>query len=159
MLKRIVSGGQTGVDRGALSAALAAGMDAGGWCPKGRRAEDGTIPDDYPVQEMESADYAVRTKANVRDSDATLVLTHNPELSGGTKLTRTFAVELKKPHLWADPSGDLAAGARRVADWVESEDVSVLNVAGPRESGEPGIQGEAEEFVAALIDELNARAG
>lgn len=159
MLKRIVSGGQTGVDRGALNAALAAGVDAGGWCPKGRRAEDGTIPDHYPVQEMESAEYADRTKANVRDSDATLILTHNPELSGGTKLTRKFAVNLSKPHLWADPAGDLAQEARRVADWVEAEKVSVLNVAGPRESGEPGIQGQAEEFIAALIDELAGRGG
>ncbi|MDA7948733.1 MAG: putative molybdenum carrier protein [Hyphomicrobiaceae bacterium] len=159
MLTRIVSGGQTGVDRGALNAALAAGIDAGGWCPKGRRAEDGAIPDKFPVQEMESADYAHRTKANVRDSDATLILTHNPKLSGGTKLTRTFAVELKKPHLWADPAGDLAEEARRVADWMEAEQVHVLNVAGPRESGEPGIQGQAEEFVASLVDELKGRAG
>ncbi len=159
MLKRIVSGGQTGVDRGALDAALAAGIDAGGWCPKGRRAEDGTIPEKYPVQEMASADYADRTKANARDSDATLILTHDPELSGGTKLTRTFAVNMKRPHLWADPAGDLAEEARRVADWVEGEKVSVLNVAGPRESGEPGIQRQAEEFVAALIDELASREG
>ena len=147
------------MDRGALSAALAAGIDAGGWCPKGRRAEDGTIPDVFPVQERESADYADRTKANARDSDATLILTHNPELSGGTKLTRTFAENLRKPHLWADPAGDLSVEVRRVADWVEAEEVSVLNVAGPRESGEPGIQRQAEEFVAALIDELKERAG
>ena len=159
MLKRIVAGGQTGVDRGALSAALFAGVEAGGWCPKGRRAEDGTIPEIYPMQEMASSDYADRTRADVMDSDATLILSHDPRLTGGTKLTRQFAVELKKPYLHADPTADLAEETGRVADWVEQENVEVLNVAGPRESGEPGIQGEAEAFVVALIDAVAGRRG
>ncbi len=157
MLKRIVAGGQTGVDRGALSAALGAGVEAGGWCPKGRRAEDGTIPDKYPMQEMTSPDYADRTKANVKASDATLILSRDTELEGGTKLTRRFAVQLDKPFLQAKLGGGLVEEARAVADWVMREGVDVLNVAGPRESKEPGIQGEAEEFVAVLIDELAER--
>lgn len=159
MLKRIVAGGQTGVDRGALNAALFADVEAGGWCPKGRRAEDGTIPEIYPMRETASPDYADRTRANVKDSDATLILSRDPRLTGGTKLTRQFAVELKKPYLLGDPTADIAEETCRVADWIEQENVEVLNVAGPRESGEPGIQAEAEAFIVALIDAVAIRRG
>mgnify|MGYP006174065873 CR=1 FL=1 len=94
-LARIISGGQTGVDRAALDAAMAAQYPVGGWCPQGRRAEDGPIPRDYPLRETPSAEYAQRTLWNVRDSDATLVLTPGP-ITGGTRWTVVKAQELQR---------------------------------------------------------------
>ena len=92
MLKKIISGGQTGVDRGALDAALAAGFSCGGWCPQGKRAEDGKIPDRYPLEETRSAHYLDRTHRNVEDSDGTLIIARVP-LLGGTRATARFAEE------------------------------------------------------------------
>ncbi len=150
LILKIVSGGQTGVDRAALDWALGLGLASGGWCPRGRRAEDGPIPDGYPLKETREADYAVRTRLNVRDSDATLILTRGRP-SGGTQLTRHLAEELARPVLVVDfEDGDMAAAASRVGDWIGEEGVKVLNVAGPRESTSPGIYREASEFLAAL---------
>lgn len=146
-LERLVSGGQTGVDRGALDAALDHGLACGGWCPKGRRAEDGVIPTRYPLTECDSRSYKARTKRNVRDSDATLILTDGEPPSGGTLATIRFAEALGKPHLvtaWdADP--------REVACWLARTRCRTLNVAGPRESKAPGAQGHTRRFVAALL--------
>ena len=155
MVSRIVSGGQTGVDRGALNAAMAAGLSAGGWCPQGRRAEDGRVPDIYPVNELESRRYRDRTERNVRDSDATLILSQNSALSGGTALTRTLAAKHGKPFLVFP----IATGIdpQPVVDWVRKEGVTVLNVAGPRESEEPGIQALSEAFVASVLTRLQER--
>jgi len=96
LIERILSGGQTGVDRAALDVALELGIPCGGWCPAGRRAEDGRIPAIYPVQETESRNYAVRTRRNVRDTDGTLVLVNGP-VSGGTRLTVKCADDENKP--------------------------------------------------------------
>lgn len=141
MIERIVSGGQTGVDRAALDAARAAGIDCGGWCPAGRRAEDGAIADHYPLRETHSGSYRERTRLNVRDSDATLVLTDGPP-QGGTRTTVDVARDMEKPvlviDLAADPA-DAAANIVRLRAWVAEEGVRVLNVAGPRESESPGI--------------------
>jgi len=98
MIKKIVSGAQTGVDRAGLDAAMKLGVATGGWCPAGRLAEDGTIPEKYALTETESADYKVRTEWNVRDSDATLILNLGP-LEGGTALTTELAKQHKKPCL------------------------------------------------------------
>jgi len=96
-LKQIVSGAQTGVDRAALDAAMRAGLTVGGWCPRGRKAEDGVIPDIYPLKETRGAAYRTRTRWNVRDADATLILCRG-EPSGGTLLTVGFCEELGKPY-------------------------------------------------------------
>lgn len=143
-LCRIISGGQTGVDRGALDAALAAGVPHGGWCPAGRRAEDGMIPAHYQLTEMTSADYALRTEQNVLDSDGTLVL-HVGELSGGTELTVRLAAKHRKPCLLIDLTS--APPATTVPQWLAQHQIEILNCAGPRESSSPGIQSAAKNFV------------
>jgi len=152
----IVSGGQTGVDRAALDAALAAGLPCGGWCPKGRAAEDRPIAPRYPLQECDSADPARRTRLNVRDSDATLIVARGP-LSGGTALTARHARHLGRPCLIVDldEAEEAPARAAAIAGWLRERHVRVLNVAGPRESGAPGIHADAR----ALLDGVFALAG
>ena len=144
----IVSGGQTCVDPAALDAALAEGVPCGGWCPAGRRAEDGPIPPRYPLRETPSADYAERTRRNVRDSDGTLVLCAGaPE--GGTALTAEHARLLGRPLLVLDPE---ALGAvTEAAAWLQTHRIGRLNVAGPREAEAPGVYAAARRFVDALL--------
>lgn len=149
-IEKIISGGQTGVDRAALDVALAMGIDCGGWCPKGRRAEDGPIASRYPLVETASPAYSQRTKRNVRDSDGTLILTRG-QPRGGTLLTQRTAVELGKPCLSIDLS---APGAlAEIREWLDRHALGVLNVAGPRESQSPGITLEATR----LLHEVFAR--
>jgi len=161
----IVSGGQTGVDRAALDAALAAGLPCGGWCPLGRVAEDGPIASRYPLREAASPDPARRTLLNVRDSDATLIVAHGP-LTGGTALAQRHAKLLSRPCLVVDPAGtgdeDEDAGALRIADWLRAHDVQRLNIAGPRESGAPGIYAAAHALLGRVFKALGdqpSRAG
>jgi hypothetical protein len=148
--RRIVSGGQTGVDRAALDVARALGIECGGWCPRGRRAEDGPISPDYPLVETESPRYEERTERNVLDSDGTLILTRG-ELAGGTALTRELALRHGRPVLVVDL--DWGASAGPVRAWIGSQGIATLNVAGPRESGAPGIYRAAR----ALLEELLGR--
>jgi len=144
MVKKIVSGGQTGVDRAALDVALELGIPCGGWCPKGRLAEDGVIPESYPLVETPSAAYEERTGWNVRDSDGTLILATFPP-TGGTAYTLYLIEQYERPFIAVDLDQVMddvemsAAEAERVAAWMELEGVEVLNVAGPRESKQPGI--------------------
>jgi hypothetical protein len=148
MFRKILSGGQTGVDRAALDVALELGMPCGGWCPKGRRAEDGAIPERYPLVETGSAAYPPRTRRNVRDADATLALTRGAP-TGGTALTVRRAQELGKPCYVADLTRHPDAGAVRA--WTRAESIGVLNVAGPRESEAPGIYAEALAFLRQVL--------
>lgn len=137
--RKMVSGGQTGVDRAALEWAMRNGVEHGGWCPKGRRANDGAIPDVYRLQETESSGYRQRTKLNVRDSDATLILNVG-ELTGGTLLTARFAEQMKKPCLVVqieDTNREVAA--RQIAAWLQQHPFEVLNVAGPGAERQPLI--------------------
>ena len=153
ILKRLVSGGQTGVDRAALDAGLQLGVDTGGWCPKGRRAEDGRIPDRYALSETESANYAVRTEWNVRDSDGTLILVWERVIPrGGTELTVKFAKKHQKPYFVSDISQPpTAEQTRLLRAWVADSGISVLNVAGPRESDRTPVYQPALATLLALL--------
>jgi predicted Rossmann-fold nucleotide-binding protein len=135
-LKKIISGGQTGVDRAALDAALESGISCGGWCPKGRRAEDGVIPLNYAMEETSSSDYPQRTEFNVQDADGTLILAWGPPL-GGTLLTLRLARKHRKPCRIIDLSAAIDAPSSR--EWIIKNEIETLNVAGPRESEAPGI--------------------
>ena len=157
MIARIVSGGQTGVDRAALDAGRQAGVPIGGWCPVDGWAEDLTespgLLAAYPeLRSTGSADPAVRTRWNVRDSDATLVLVRAGVASPGSELTVRIAEELGRPFLVADVR-DVATVRNWLATLLSTlPEQVVLNVAGPRESEAPGIRAEA----AALLDAVLA---
>jgi len=140
----IVSGGQTGADRAALDWAIAHRLPHGGWCPAGRRAEDGRIPRRYRLRETPSADYGQRTRWNVRDSDATVILARASVLAGGSRLTARHAARLGKPWIHLRPDRDDPA---RLAEFVARHRVCVLNVAGPRASKDPGIYAAVRAFL------------
>lgn len=141
---RIVSGGQTGVDRAALDVAIQLGIPHGGWCPLGRLAEDGCIPSRYQLTETNSPEYPVRTERNVIDSDATLILCRGKP-TGGTRLTLHLSRRHKRPCLVADlHQPPPLATIRR---WLVEHQVQTLNVAGPRESQNPGIGKQASELL------------
>jgi hypothetical protein len=153
MIARLVSGGQTGVDRAALDAALERSVPCGGWCPRGRTAEDGPIPPRYLLTETPSTDSSQRTCWNIRDSDGTLILAWG-EPTGGTLLTLNECRRVGKPHLVIDlaAEGDQAQAVRAVRDWIRANlDGGVLNVAGPRGSQHASIYGRARELVLALL--------
>jgi putative molybdenum carrier protein len=144
VLAKIVSGGQTGVDRGALDFALDAGIPCGGWCPAGRKAEDGRIPRRYPLKPTPTAEHSERTERNVLDSDATLVLTRG-EPAGGTALTIRLARRHRKPCLVIDM--DHHVNPTLIGEWCRAQNVRILNIAGPRESNAPGISAEAKALL------------
>ena len=147
-VRRIVSGGQTGVDRGALDAAIFLGIDHGGWCPRGRLAEDGRIPSRYELTEADSSQYPVRTELNVIDSDGTLIL-YESEMQGGTSLTSRLAKEHDKPCLAIDLASPVDYAMTR--RWIADHAIDVLNVAGPRESSTSGIADAARSFIVQLL--------
>ncbi len=151
LLVKIVSGGQTGVDRGALDAALESGWSCGGWCPAGRAAEDGPIPKRYPLESTSEPDPDVRTRRNVEDSDATLILCP-AEPAGGTGLTAQICRDLGRPCLIVDADKrDVEDAAAQARDFLNRHGIRVLNVAGPRESGWPGGHEYARKVVGALL--------
>ena len=147
---KIVSGGQTGADRAALDWAIEHDVPHGGWCPAGRLAEDGVVPARYALDELLEGGYLERTRANVRDSDATLIISLSPVLSGGSKETSRFAIELHKAWLHVHPSVNWKAA---LGQWVRPRGEFVLNVAGPRASKEPGVG----VFVGEVLDEMFGR--
>jgi hypothetical protein len=131
---KIISGGQTGVDRAALDVALKHGIESGGWCPTGRLDEFGRIPDRYPVRELRKGGFTERTLQNVKDSDGTVIV-YPGKLTGGTEQTVQFCVGQQRPHLLVDASrvsGEDAA--RLIGEFVRKHKIDVLNVAGPRQS-------------------------
>jgi hypothetical protein len=144
----VVTGGQTGVDRAALDVALALGLSHGGWCPRGRRAEDGPIDERYALRETESDRYHIRTERNVEDADATLILTLGGPLTGGTRLTQTYARRHGKPCRVVALGDETDPAAVRA--WLAELDVRILNIAGPRESTQPGVYAAAADWLRRL---------
>ena len=144
LITRIITGGQTGVDRAALDAAMELGIPHGGWCPRGRLAEDGRIPQKYHLKETPSPDYAVRTRWNVQSADGTLILYREP-LEGGTALTWQLAVELEKPVLLVELGFPPVFEAFRL--WLRENLIHTLNIAGSRESQRPGIHAETRQLL------------
>jgi len=145
---KIISGGQTGVDRAALDVALLHGIPCGGWCPKGRKAEDGPIDAHYPLKETSSPHYEVRIEANVIGSDGTLILTEGKPM-GGTAYTIQMAIKHKKPYLTVDLRKKKKPSM--IQEWAMTRKIHVLNIAGPRESKVPGIYEKAKSFLDAAI--------
>jgi hypothetical protein len=151
----IISGGQTGADRAALDFALEFGLPHGGWCPRGRTAEDGTIDQRYELCETPSRRYAQRTEWNVRDSDATVVFSIGPQLKGGTALTVAVAERLDKSWLHLSSEIISAVGvdpAQLLIEFLAEHHMERLNVAGPRASQEPEIAAFVRHVLVAALD-------
>jgi hypothetical protein len=147
MLRKIISGGQTGADRAGLDFAIEKGLEHGGYVPKGRRAEDGRIDERYNFVELSTSSYPARTRKNIEESDGTVIFSLERSLSGGSKLTRDYAHKPGKPvlHIYETrkeriPNPDsLRLEIQALTDFLRSNKIAVLNVAGPRESNEPGV--------------------
>jgi len=155
MLRKVVSGGQTGVDRAGLDAAMDAGIPVGGYCPKGRLAEDGSIPARYPMMELESPVFRDRTERNVVESDGTLIL-NKGVLSEGTGLTSDFAAQHGKPCLVVQLDAEKMVAPEQVIRWLIEQQIGILNIAGPRESKHSeGIYSEARAYLECLFSKLN----
>jgi hypothetical protein len=158
VLKKIVSGGQTGVDRGALDAAMAVEFPCGGWVTWDRLAEDGIIPERYPLVPLPNGGYRQRTRLNVSDSDGTAIL-YNDSLKGGTRLTRNLCALLKRPYILinARETSDPIVAAEKIVKFIEKNAIQVLNVAGPRASGWAGGYGFALYAISCVITTNLAR--
>ncbi len=147
MVKKIISGGQTGADRAALDVAIKLGVLHGGWIPKGRLTENGMLDDRYHLKEMETANYNKRTEQNVIDSDGTLIISHG-KLTGGSEYTRDMALEHGRPWLHIDLNKTTPSqAARRIKHWLAEHEIDVLNVAGPRASKDPFIYGSTTDVL------------
>ena len=156
MIEKIVSGGQTGADRGGLDAAIELGIPHGGWCPRGRKAEDGRIPERYELRETLTSAYAERTERNVVDSCGTVIFTPGPP-TGGSAATVEMARKYRRPYLLIDVETEQDyTAARMLREWVELEQIRVLNVAGSRASKAPGLDEWVRKI---LIDALRWDAG
>ena len=148
---KIISGGQTGVDRAAIDVALRHRINCGGWCPAGRLDEFGKIPDHYPIQELQGGSFTERTLQNVKDSDGTVVV-YCDHLRGGTAQTVRFCLELKRPHELIDASQISTEGAAKlIRDFVDKNKINILNVAGPRQSEWPEVYAYASRALSAFL--------
>lgn len=145
----IVSGGQTGADRAALDFAIEKKILHGGWCPKGRLAEDGALAKKYKLQETPDSDYTQRTLWNVRDSDGTVIVSIAKTLEGGSKKTEEFALELGKPVVHISKQRDKHP-ARILKSFLKKNEIRILNIAGPRASKEAGVY----EFVQEILENI-----
>jgi len=148
-LQRIISGGQTGVDQGALDAAMSLEMEHGGTCPRGRRSESGPIPERYVLTEHSSDKYPPRTAQNVCDADATMILLAGKRVTRGTRLTCKIARD--RGTSWCAFNMSSPTAEDKAVAWLKEVDPAVLNVAGPRETSSPGIQRTTADFVSRVI--------
>jgi hypothetical protein len=156
---KIISGGQTGVDRAALDVALKHGIESGGWCPTGRLDEFGKIPERYPVKELESGGFTERTLQNVKDSDGTVIV-YPGKLSGGTEQTVRFCVEQQRPLKLIDSSNvSTEKAAQLIADFVRTNTIDVLNVAGPRQSEWAKGYDYTTSMLEAFVSSIASRTG
>jgi len=150
MLKKVISGGQTGVDRGALDAALKHGITCGGWCPEGREAEDGAIPDKYPLIEVPGGSYKHRTLQNIMGSDGTVII-YFGDLEGGTEETAFYCMKKGMPYKLIDLKETTLSRAKELLiEFIEKRDIETLNVAGPCASRVEG----AYDYSFNLLDDL-----
>jgi hypothetical protein len=150
MIKKIISGGQTGADRAALDLAIKLNLPHGGWCPRGRLAEDGVIEQGYELSETPDADPAQRTEWNVRDSGGTVIFSISSKLSGGSAKTEIFAHQLGRPCLHISRMRDGGKAIDMLSRFLIENKIQVLNVAGPRQSEEPDLA----EFVSHSLQSL-----
>ena len=151
MIEKIISGGQTGADRAALDTAIEIGINHGGWVPRGRKTEDGRLPPKYHVQETNSIDYAQRTEFNILDSDGTLIISHG-DLKGGSELTQKLARKHHRSCLHIDLNTiNEYRAVEIIQSWIDSKDIRVLNVAGPRISEDPNIYEDVQNVLRSLL--------
>ncbi len=150
---RIISGGQTGVDRAALDFALENQIDCFGWCPKGRKAEDGVIPNTYPLKEAETSGYEKRTLKNVEESQGLMVFVDG-EPDNGTILAIDHAEKQNKPIYIIHLSMNVEDQETGILDFLEDQEVTIVNIVGPRESNSPGIYRKTKSFLEELIFRL-----
>jgi Circularly permutated YpsA SLOG family len=154
---KIISGGQTGVDRAALDVALKNGINCGGWCPTGRLDEFGRIPDRYPLKELEDGGFTERTLQNVKDSEGTVII-YSRNLSGGTEQTVRFCAEQQRPHQLLDASKiSTEKAARSIAGLVRKHKIDNLNVAGPRQSEWPEGYDYAFRALEAFVNSITSK--
>jgi Circularly permutated YpsA SLOG family len=151
MIKKIISGGQTGADRAALDVAIMLNISHGGWCPHGRLAEDGIIESSYKLSETPTADPAQRTEWSARDSDGTVIFSIAPNLSGGSAETEVFARQNRKPSLHLSREHDGERAIEMLRGFLVENKIQVLNVAGPRLSEEAGVAEFVTETLEAIL--------
>ena len=154
MLKKIISGGQTGADRAGLDVAIEKGIPHGGWIPKGRKTEDGTLPNKYNLSEMTSTSYPKRTEKNILDSDGTLIISHG-KITGGSSLTIKLSKQHEKPWIHLDMN-DISTkeASKQLTRWIKGHQIQILNVAGPRATKDPTIHTKASEVLKKAIELL-----
>jgi hypothetical protein len=151
MIKKIISGGQTGADQAALDTAIKWGIPHGGWIPKGRKTEAGRLHNKYQMKEMPTDSYAKRTEQNVKDSDGTLIISHGP-LSEGSEYTRRTASRYDRQYLHIDLNEfNPFRAAQKVYDWIKNSNIEILNVAGPRASHDPYIYQAVTKILVTLF--------
>ncbi len=149
--QKIISGGQTGADRAALDFAIAHNIPYGGWIPKGRKTEDGTLPENYQLQEMSTGSYTDRTEKNILDSNGTLIVSHG-KLTGGSALTRELAKKHKKPWIHIDLDNvHQPEAAQLLTEWAEKHQISIMNVAGARSSKDAKIYRATFDLLTAAL--------
>ena len=151
MIKKLISGGQTGADRAALDVAIRLGIPYGGWIPKGRKTEDGRLPDEYELQEMPTTGYPERTERNVVDSDGTVIISHG-RISGGSLLTFAMAERHNRPCLHIDLNKTAPfTAAQDINNWIQDNDIEILNIAGPRAGEDPLVYGATERILHSVV--------